>query len=53
MSSMSLLFFAVVTVLCLMPAAVKADETSEYGSVIGIGESDLPYFSLAVINILR
>ena len=40
-SSLSLIFLALVAILCLCPVAVNADEDkrSEYGTVIGIGES--------------
>ena len=43
LSAFSLAFFAVLAVLALCPTAVKADDDtkSEYGTVIGIGES--PY----------
>ena len=42
-SSLSLLLFAFIALICLCPVSVTADETngnkkSEYGTVIGIGE---------------
>lgn len=40
-TSLSLVFFAFIAVICLCPVAVKAEESrpvAEYGDVIGIGE---------------
>lgn len=41
-SSLSLVVFAFLALVCILPAAVNADEASnkkaEYGTVIGIGE---------------
>ena len=36
-STLSIVFFALLAVLCLCPVA-NADDKSEYGTVIGIGE---------------
>jgi heat shock protein 5 len=49
-SSLSLLLFAFIALICFCPVSIKADEANgnkklEYGTVIGIGES--PNFLLA------
>ena len=48
-SSLSVLFFVFIGLLCLCPPAVRAEgEHPEYGNVIGIGEqavSELPFNS--------
>ncbi|KAL7412183.1 heat shock protein 70 [Mrakia frigida] len=36
LTKLSLLVFALVALLCLMPSGAKAEEASEYGTVIGI-----------------
>jgi heat shock protein 5 len=54
LTSLSLVFFALIALICLCPVAVKAQDSraAEYGDVIGIGEFLLFFFPLRVVRLL-